>query len=292
MSAITDYGRVERAIEFIAAHAPGQPSLSDVAGHVGLSEFHFQRLFARWAGITPKRFAQFLTIEYAKQLLSRSPSLLSVSYASGLTGPGRLHDLFVSIEAMTPGEYRSNGDGITIDYGVYDSPFGEMLLAVTQRGICCVHFDTSNNSIEQRIAALMSEWPDATVRRSASAGREYVDQIFQLDASRHASGGRIPLYVRGTNFQVNVWRALLRIPAGAALTYSQLAELAGTPDAVRAVGTAVGRNPLAFIIPCHRVLRKSGEFGNYSGGPARKQAMLAWESAHSFDTEAALIESR
>jgi AraC family transcriptional regulator of adaptative response/methylated-DNA-[protein]-cysteine methyltransferase len=276
MSAQSDYLRVERAIEYITALAPRQPSLADVARHVGLSEFHFQRLFARWAGITPKRFAQFLTIEHAKRMLRTSRSLLEASYATGLSGSGRLHDLFVSVEAVTPGEFRRMGAGLEIHYGIHEGPFGRMLIATTRRGICAIFF-VRERGVDPLIAELRSHWPEAAIWKDAGAGREYAEVMFAPESA--ASGKRIPLLVRGTNFQVNVWKALLRIPSGTAVSYEQLATLAGTPDAVRAVGTAVGRNPLSFLVPCHRVIRKSGEFGNYGGGISRKRAMLVWESA-------------
>jgi AraC family transcriptional regulator of adaptative response/methylated-DNA-[protein]-cysteine methyltransferase len=289
MASGTDYERVERAIRFIASRAPRQPSLAEVARHVGLSEFHFQRLFARWAGISPKKFAQYLTIEHAKVLLRRSRSILDASFASGLSGSGRLHDLFVTVEAVTPGEFRSGGAGITIEYGVHESPFGDILFATTRRGICAMHFLRNGSSERGIVEALRLDWPSAAFVANRHAASQYAGRMF--GAGERAREAPVPLLFRGTNFQINVWKALLRVPAGAAVTYEQLALLAGTPRAVRAVGTAVGSNPLSFIVPCHRVIRKSGEFGNYGGGVERKQAMLVWESARFGGDDEALTDA-
>ena len=283
MSEENDYARVERAIQFISRISPKQAALADVAEHVGLSEFHFQRLFARWAGISPKRFAQYLTIEHAKSMLRNSLNILDASYAIGMSGSGRLHDLFVTIEAATPGEYRSGGSGVDISYGMYDGPFGDMLVATTKRGICGIWFRKEDESAEALQTILMSQWPAANVKRDQAAGRELASRIFA--AGDRDDGRPIPLLARGTNFQINVWKALLRIPAGSVVTYEQLASMSGQPQAVRATGTAVGRNPISWLIPCHRVIRKSGEFGNYGGGVERKKAMLAWESARHLQGE-------
>ena len=274
-----DYDRIERAIAFIVKQSPSQPSLAEMAKHVGLSEFHFQRLFTRWAGITPKRFAQFLTLEHAKVLLRRSSSILDATYETGLSSPGRLHDLFVTVEAVTPGEFRNHGTGLAIKYGVHSSPFGDVLIATTPRGICGVYFvmrGERGKGLDWILKELQSQWPSADIVRDDRAGRRFAERIFSLNDD---SDERIPLFIKGTNFQVNVWKALLRIPSGTAVTYEQLAALAGTPEAIRAVGTAVGRNPVSFLVPCHRVIRKTGDFGNYGGGIERKRAMLIWESA-------------
>jgi AraC family transcriptional regulator of adaptative response/methylated-DNA-[protein]-cysteine methyltransferase len=285
MTETSDYQRVERAIHFITQRSPAQPSLADVADHVGLSEFHFQRLFARWAGTTPKRFAQFLTVEHAKTVLKQSRNLLDASFASGLSGAGRLHDLFVTTEAVTPGDFRREGDGLTILHGRHKSPFGEVLVATTTRGICGLFFLSNNRDEEKQIEGLRRQWPAAALRRDGDAGRKYADRIFSIEPG---GASPIPLLLNGTNFQINVWKALLKIPAGTLVTYQQLAAAAGTPGAVRAVGTAVGRNPISFLIPCHRVIRKSGAFGNYGGGVDRKKALLAWEASR-FSNDAAAL---
>jgi AraC family transcriptional regulator of adaptative response/methylated-DNA-[protein]-cysteine methyltransferase len=273
-----DYARVELAISYIRRMSPAQPALADVAAHVGLSEFHFQRMFRRWAGITPKQFAQFLTIEHAKQLLHRSSNLMETAWSSGLSGSGRLHDLFVTVEALTPGEYRSEGEGVQITYGVHEGPFGDVLIATTPRGICGVYFVDSPTlrGAEAVLTLMRRQWPEAVFTRNDEAGAEYASRMFS--AQNSAGHKPLPLLLRGTNFQVNVWKALLRIPSGSAVTYEQLARIAGNAEAIRATGTAVGRNPLSFVVPCHRVIRKTGEFGNYGGGIERKVAILAWES--------------
>ena len=266
-----DYRRVEQAIRFLDDNARRQPDLTEVATHVGLSEYHFQRLFTRWAGISPKRFLQFLTKENVKALLSRT-SVLSAAYEAGLSGPGRLYDLLVQCEAVTPGEYRMKGAGVDIAYGFHPTPFGECLLALTGRGICFLAFVDGER--QYALEQLRFDWANANLREDPSRTHLVVGQIF---APR--PGASIALHLRGTNFQIKVWEALLRLPPGAATSYEALAEQVGSINAARAVGNAVARNPLAYLIPCHRVLQKAGGFGNYRYGPARKQAILGWEMA-------------
>lgn len=266
-----DYRRVEQAIRFLEDNARRQPDLTEVAAHVGLSEYHFQRLFTRWAGISPKRFLQFLTKENVKALLSRT-SVLSAAYEAGLSGPGRLHDLLVQCEAVTPGEYRMKGAGVDIAYGFHPTPFGECLLALTGRGICFLAFVDGER--QYALEQLRFDWANANLREDPSRTHLVVGQIF---APR--PGASIALHLRGTNFQIKVWEALLRLPPGAATSYEALAEQVCSVKAARAVGNAVARNPLAYLIPCHRVLQKAGGFGNYRYGPARKQAILGWEMA-------------
>lgn len=266
-----DYRRVEQAIRFLDDNARRQPDLTEVAAHVGLSEYHFQRLFTRWAGISPKRFLQFLTKENVKALLSRT-SVLSAAYEAGLSGPGRLYDLLVQCEAVTPGEYRTKGAGVDIAYGFHPTPFGECLLALTGRGICFLAFVDGER--QYALQQLRFDWANANLREDPSRTHLVVGQIF---APR--PGASIALHLRGTNFQIKVWEALLRLPPGAATSYEALAEQVGSINAARAVGNAVARNPLAYLIPCHRVLQKAGGFGNYRYGPARKQAILGWEMA-------------
>lgn len=272
-----DYARIEQAIRFLEREAPRQPTLAEIAAGAGLSEFHFQRLFSRWVGISPKRFLQYLTKEHAKRLLAGSASLLEVSWDAGLSGPGRLHDLFVSCEAVTPAQFRSGGEDVRIAYGVHPTPFGPCLLSVTERGICGLSFLQEHNE-EALLAALARRWPRADLHPDPRRTAPLVPQIFP-------GGGQPPaplhLYVRGTNFQLQVWQALLAIPPGAAASYEDIARAVGQPHAARAVGGAVGSNPISFLIPCHRVLRKAGEFGNYGDGPLRKKAILGWESARS-----------
>lgn len=270
----TDYNRIAQAITYLEHHFPTQPSLKELADHVGLSEYHFQRLFTRWAGISPKKFAQFLTIGYAKERLAEANSnLLDVALETGLSSPSRLHDLFVTYEAMTPGQYKQQGSGVTICYGVHPSPFGPCLLALTERGICGLHF-LDDGGTENALAELHQRWPQANFIADSAATRPIVAQIF--DPQRTAP---LHLQLQGTNFQVRVWEALLRIPTGQVASYELVAEMMGEKTAVRAVATAVAHNPIGYLIPCHRVIRKTGAWGQYHWGETRKKAILAWEAA-------------
>jgi len=271
-----DYQRVERAILFLEHNLHRQPSLKVIAASVNLSEYHFQRLFTRWVGISPKRFLQFLTKEYAKGLLEQSEDLLGVAYEAGLSSPGRLHDLFVTCEAVTPGEYKSRGEGLTIAYGFHPSPFGECLLALTERGICSLSF-VQPGSREQALEALKGRWSKARLNQDAARTRPLAGQIFARYAG-HASSP-LHLFLSGTNFQIKVWEALLRIPPGAAVSYQDIAVYVGMPEATRAVSNAVAHNPIPVLIPCHRVIRKTGDWGGYQYGTARKKALLGWEAA-------------
>jgi AraC family transcriptional regulator of adaptative response/methylated-DNA-[protein]-cysteine methyltransferase len=267
-----DYLRIEQAILYLENHYKDQPGLEEVAANIGLSEFHFQRLFTRWAGVSPKRFLQFLTKEGAKDLLGRSENLLDTTHQVGLSSLGRLHDLFVTTEAVSPGEYKSRGEGVTIRYGLHASPFGKCLVAVTERGIC--HLGFVQTSEGDAIDNLVADWKNARMIEDHKSTAPLIEPIFDASAR-----GKLNLHLRGTNFQLKVWEALLKIPAGAVTTYEGLAERIGQPAASRAVGTAVGHNPIAILIPCHRVIRKVGEFGNYRYGATRKKALLAYESA-------------
>ncbi len=274
-----DYQRVEKAIRFLDDNARRQPDLTEVAAHVGLSEYHFQRLFTRWAGISPKRFLQFLTKENAKALLTRT-SVLSAAYEAGLSGPGRLHDLLVQCEAVTPGEYRTKGAGVDIAYGFHPTPFGECLLALTGRGICFLAFVDGGR--QYALEQLRFDWANANLREDPSRTSLVVQQIFAPRPGTSLTPREprvIALHLRGTNFQIKVWEALLRLPPGAATSYEALAGQVCSVKAARAVGNAVAHNPVAYLIPCHRVLQKAGGFGNYRYGPARKQAILGWEMA-------------
>jgi AraC family transcriptional regulator of adaptative response/methylated-DNA-[protein]-cysteine methyltransferase len=270
-----DYERVEKAIRYLEENFDRQPSLSEIANSTGLSEFHFQRLFSRWVGISPKRFLQFLTKEYAKKMLLDSKNVLDTTFDSGLSSPGRLYDLFVACEALTPGEYKRKGEGLTIIYGFHPTPFGECLLAVTERGICGLKFvkDENQDHLENW---LQKQWPKSDLVNDPNHVKSSIQKIF--DFSGDHKPGPLYLYVQGTNFQIKVWEALLKIPLGKAVTYEDIARHIGLPKASRAVGNAVGKNPIPFLIPCHRVIRKLGEFGNYGEGPARKKAILGWEA--------------
>jgi AraC family transcriptional regulator of adaptative response/methylated-DNA-[protein]-cysteine methyltransferase len=270
-----DYQRIEKAIQFLAENFHSQPSLKEISGNIHMSEFHFQRLFTRWVGISPKRFLQFLTKEYAKTLLEKSINLLDVTYESGLTSPGRLHDLFVTCEAVTPGEYKTKGAGLEIAYGYHATPFGECMLALTGRGICGLSF-VQNDGRQPVFADLKNRWAHAKLVEDPYVTRPFVKRIF--DPSKQKNSAPLYLILNGTNFQIKVWEALIKIPMGAVVSYESVAAHIGMPKASRAVGNAVGSNPVSFVIPCHRVIRKTAEFGNYGGGVARKMAMLGWEA--------------
>lgn len=272
-----DYGRIATAIEFLVAHHVDQPTLGEAAAEAGLSPFHFQRLFTRWAGISPKRFLQYLTLEHAKRALEGAASVLDAAYDTGLSGPGRLHDLFVTYEAMTPGAYKRGGAGLTIRYGVVPSPFGPCFIGATEVGICALGFQADAEPAEAE-SFFHQRWPAARVIHDVAAVERLAAPIFGLDAS----GGSRPalkLHLMGTGFQLKVWEALLRIPPGSVVSYEDLAIRLDTPRGARAIGGAVGANPVSYLIPCHRVIRKMGVITGYAWGPERKRAMLALEGA-------------
>lgn len=288
-----DYIRIESALTYLSEHADAQPALAQVADHVGLSEHHLQRVFTRWAGISPKRFLQFQTVETAKSLLRDSRSVLDTTYSTGLSSGGRLHDLFITLEAMTPGEFKSGGEGLRIATGFHDSPFGECLIAVTDRGVAGLSFVIDGDR-DAAVAEIENRWPGARfVNDDPDATRDVAQRVFAAwgdtpwqPARQPADGGAVtatPLsvLVRGTNFQVRVWEALLRIPPGTVATYEDIASAIGDRGATRAVGSAIARNPVAYLIPCHRVIRKTGAFGGYHWGAARKVAMLLRERSAS-----------
>ena len=270
---MSDYQRIETAIHYILDHQEQQPSLEDIASAVNLSPFHFQRLFSQWAGTTPKRFLQIITLERAKTLLSQAKPLLAVSEDIGLSGTARLHDHFVSLEAVTPGQYKSAGLGLSIRYGFIQTPFGQAFIATTDRGICKLTF----LNLDIALAQLQQDWPQAQFIQDSPHINAISKNLFEQEKK---PANPIPLHVRGTNFQVMVWKALLQIPMAELQSYSNIANAIGKPKAVRAVGTAIGANPLAFIIPCHRVIQQSGGIGGYRWGTARKHAIHAWESAY------------
>lgn len=277
-----DYHRVERAIRFVAEHAADQPELEDVARHLDLSPFHVQRLFTRWAGISPKRFLQFLTAERAKELLRDSETVLDATYETGLSSPSRLHDLLVTLEAATPGEWRAEGEGLEIRWGVHPSPFGDCFLAVTDRGVTGLAFVDEDG--QDALDDVRRRWPRAELVEDREATARWMDRVFRRtvpSAEPEEAPEPLPVYVGGTRFQVQVWRALLAIPEGRAVSYGDVARAVGRPGAARAVGGAVGANPVAWLIPCHRVLRSTGHFGGYRWGSTRKAALLAWEAGNS-----------
>jgi AraC family transcriptional regulator of adaptative response/methylated-DNA-[protein]-cysteine methyltransferase len=273
-----DYQRVEKAIHFVRENSARQPELSEIAASVHLSEYHFQKLFSRWAGVSPKRFLQYLTKEYAKQLLDESRNLLEVSFKAGLTGSGRLHDLSVTCEALTPGEYKSKGREVEILYGMHPTPFGECFLASTQKGVCFLVFRRREDHA-QLVRMLQKQWPNSILKHSAGRTKTIVEKIFNTVPDH--SNEPVHLFVKGTNFQIKVWEALLDIPFGKVVSYEDVARHIQLPKAARAAGNAVGSNPVSYLIPCHRVIQKAGNFGNYGGGKERKMAMLGWEAARS-----------
>lgn len=272
---MSDYDRIAEAISFITGRVTSQPTLQDIARHVHLSPFHFQRLFSRWAGVTPKRFLQVLTLERAKQLLSESKPLLEVSDALGLSSASRLYDHFVHLEAVTPGEYRLKGAGLRIEYAVHDTPFGKAFIARTSRGICNFSF-LENADIDAHVTGLHKTWPHALVYEDRQTTLAPIKALF---GGEKKSNRPLSLHVSGTNFQISVWKALLQIPPAMVASYSQVATAIGHPRSARAVGLAVGANPVALLIPCHRVIQQSGKLGGYHWGETRKRAIHAWESA-------------
>ena len=273
---MSDYDRIAQAIEFITDRVDEQPNLDDIAKHLNLSPSHFQRLFSRWTGVTPKRYLQILTVEHAKKLLAESKPLLDVSNTIGLSSGSRLYDHFVQLEAVTPGEFKKAGQGLEIQYGSHDTLFGRVVIAMTSRGICKLSF-VDEISDESHIAALAKQWPYATIKLNDSATKEYIQTIFDRDS--YKSNQPLSVHVKGTNFQVSVWKALLQIPFASLTSYNDIAKSIGKPKAARAIGQAVGANPVAFIIPCHRVIQQSGQIGGYHWGLTRKHAMHAWELA-------------
>jgi AraC family transcriptional regulator, regulatory protein of adaptative response / methylated-DNA-[protein]-cysteine methyltransferase len=269
-----DYVRIERAIRYLDENRLAQPELGDVAKHVGLSPAHFQRMFTRWAGISPKRFLQHRTAQVVKRLLRENRSVLDASYEAGLSGSSRLHDLIVNAEAVSPGEFQKAGEGLEVKFGFHPSPFGECLIAITPRGICHLAF-VNPVSRHEALERLKHDWPRAEIRADQSATREAVARAFPIGGSRKLPP--LSLHIRGTNFQLKVWEALLQIPDGGVTTYGDIAGALHLPGASRAVGSAVGSNPVSWLIPCHRVIRATGELGGYAWGIERKRVMLALE---------------
>jgi AraC family transcriptional regulator of adaptative response/methylated-DNA-[protein]-cysteine methyltransferase len=271
-----NFKRVESAIKFLERNFQEQPSLRQIAASVHLSEYHFQRLFKRWAGVTPTQFLHYLTIEYAKEQLWESRSVFDTALDAGLSGPSRLHDLFVTFEAVTPGEYKKQGAGLEICYGFHPTQFGECLLAVTPRGVCALRFPSTNNR-ELAIEQLKQEWPRANFNEDPSVTHPIVKRIFAGVRSDETKG--IHLVLKGTNFQVQVWQALLGVPPGAMVSYQDVAQSISRPSAARSVANAIAKNPIGYIIPCHRVISKVGKTHHYRWGSARKKAILGWEAA-------------
>ena len=269
-----DFKRIAEAIEYITGNFKSQPRLEDIAQKVNLSPYHFQRLFTEWAGVSPKKFLQYTTVEYAKTILATTKaSLFDVAFETGLSGTGRLHDLFVNIEAMTPGEYKNGGAALQINYSYAQTAFGEILIASTSKGICHISFADDKNIA---LSKLQSRFPNAVCHFTVDAFQQHALQIFTQDWSMLP---QVKLHLKGSVFQVKVWETLLKVPLGRLTTYSSIAAQVNAPDASRAVGSAVGSNPVAFLIPCHRVIQATGVLGQYHWGPVRKKAMIGWEAA-------------
>ena len=269
---MTDYERIKKAIEYIQANFQQQPDLDAVAKEVYLSPFHFQRLFKDWAGVSPKKFLQYISLQHAKKLLA-DHTVMDAAYETGLSGSSRLHDLFISIEGMTPGEYKNGGEQLNINYSFAESPFGNIIVASTPKGICHLAFaDDEGKALQQ----LRLQFPNAGFKQVVDTIQQNALFIFTQDWKNLS---KIKLHLKATPFQIKVWEALLKIPLGDVSTYSSIANKIENPKASRAVGTAIGDNPVAFLIPCHRVIRSSGEFGQYHWGSTRKTAMIGWEAA-------------
>lgn len=270
-----DYNRIAAAIEYIHTNFKTQPSLDEVAGKVALSPFHFQRLFTEWAGVSPKKFLQYITVAHAKRMLAENAAtLFDTAAESGLSGTGRLHDLFISIEGMTPGEYKNGGKNLAINYSFAESPFGNMLVASTAKGICHIAFADDR---QLAFNALQTRFPKASYSPTVDVIQQNAMFIFTHDWSRL---NQIKLHIKGTAFQLKVWETLLKIPTGKLNTYGNIARQIQAPNAARAAGTAIGDNPVAFLIPCHRIIQATGVFGGYHWGSTRKAAIIGWEAAH------------
>lgn len=277
-----NYQRIETAIEYIRDNFKGQPNLDEVAEKIHLSPFHFQRLFQEWAGTSPKKFLQYISIEHAKQLINedRQLSLFDVTHETGLSSTSRLHDLFITIEGMTPSEYKNEGKDLRINFDFSDSPFGNVIVASTPKGICYMAF---HSNPEKAVNDLKAKFPNASFFQRTDEHQKNALRIFYHDWNHPE---QVKLHLKGTDFQLKVWESLLKIPLGHLSTYGKIAEQINQPNASRAVGTAIGSNPVAFLIPCHRVIQASGVFGGYMWGPTRKTALIGWEGAQIADDEA------
>ena len=272
-----NYQRVELAIQYLQENFRSQPELDEVAEKVHLSPFHFQRIFTEWAGISPKRFLQYLTTGFLKEKLHSTRNLEDAAAAAGLSSQSRVYDLFTTLEAVTPAEYRQHGAGIRVEYGFHETPFGNCLIGVTERGICWLSFIPSDKDGIAALEEMKSSWYNSIFHENTELTVDVVSGIFQSAVP----GRKIHLFVKGTNFQVKVWEALLRIPSGGLTTYQDIAKRINNPKALQAVGSAVGSNNIAYLIPCHRVIRKDGVLGEYRWEPLRKKSMIGWEMARS-----------
>jgi AraC family transcriptional regulator of adaptative response/methylated-DNA-[protein]-cysteine methyltransferase len=270
-----NYQRIEQAIKYLEDNFRRQPELDEVAEKVHLSPFHFQRIFTEWAGISPKRFLQYLTIDYLKDRLQQSRNLVEVAEAAGLSSQSRVYDLFTTLEAVTPQEYKLKGSGIRIEYGIHETTFGTCLIGVTERGICWLSFIPFDEDPRHELESMKTHWHNSIFHENQELTAGVVDQIFGASKSQ----AKLHVLVKGTNFQVKVWEALLRIPMGNVVTYQDIAKNIQSPQAMQAVGSAVGSNHIAYLIPCHRVIRKDGILGEYRWSSTRKKGIIGWEMA-------------
>ncbi|TXH25732.1 MAG: methylated-DNA--[protein]-cysteine S-methyltransferase [Cyclobacteriaceae bacterium] len=283
-----NYQRIEQAILYLEKNFQRQPELDEVAGQVHLSPFHFQRIFTEWAGISPKRFLQFLTVDFLKEKLTESKNLVEAAESAGLSGQSRVYDLFTTLEAVTPQEYKLKGSGIRIEYGIHETPFGTCLIGVTERGICWLSFIQPDEDIFRGIGEMKQHWNNSVFHQNDAYTKSFVQKIFpsplpisQGRGMSEGQGDKLHVFVKGTNFQIKVWEALLKIPMGQVTTYQGIAQQIQSPKAMQAVGSAVGSNHIAYLIPCHRVIRKDGILGEYRWNSTRKKGIIGWEMAQS-----------
>ena len=272
-----NYQRIEEAIQYLEKNFQHQPELDEVAEKVHLSPFHFQRIFTEWAGISPKRFLQFLTVDYLKGKLQQSKNLVEAAEAAGLSSQSRVYDLFTTLEGVTPQEYKQHGSGIRIEYGFHETPFGLALLGVTERGICWLSFLQTDEDPTAALESMKEHWHNSVFHQDQNLTASFADRIFNTPQIK--TTGKLHVFVKGTNFQLKVWEALLRIPMGNVTTYQGIAEAIQSPRAMQAVGSAVGSNHIAYLIPCHRVIRKDGILGEYRWSSSRKKSIIGWELA-------------
>lgn len=273
-----NYLRIEQAIQYLEKNFQHQPRLDEVAETVHLSPFHFQRLFTEWAGISPKRFMQYLTVDFLKDRLEQSKNLVEAAESAGLSSQSRVYDLFTTLEAVTPQEYKERGSGISIEYGFHETPFGLSLIGITERGICWLSFMSTDGDMMEELKNMKTHWHNSVFHQNQELTSVFTDKIFsKLSLNENVEG--LHVFVKGTNFQIKVWQALLRIPAGHVTTYQRLGESIQNSKAMQAVGSAVGSNHIAYLIPCHRVIRKDGILGEYRWNPIRKKSMIGWEMA-------------
>jgi AraC family transcriptional regulator of adaptative response/methylated-DNA-[protein]-cysteine methyltransferase len=272
-----NYHRIEQAIKFLEENFQRQPELDEVAEKVHLSPFHFQRIFTEWAGISPKRFSQFLTVDFLKEKLNETKNLIDAAEAAGLSSQSRVYDLFTTLEAVTPQEYKLAGSGIKVEYGFHETPFGHSLIGVTDRGICWLSFIRAEENPKEELERMKEHWHNSVFHQNQSTTQAFVEQIFYHSGTKAPS--KLHVFVKGTNFQVKVWEALLRLPIGSVTTYQGIAEKIQNPKAMQAVGSAVGANHIAYLIPCHRVIRKDGILGEYRWESSRKKSIIGWEMA-------------